>query len=142
MDATTIAMLASAAVSLLAPYLKQVGEGLAKQVGEEIGKGAGGVAWNRAKNLYETVRAKFSTKPSAAEALDDLAKSPDDEDVQASVRTQLKKIMSADEAFSKELANILKAAADAGADTVFHTNIYGDVQKLVQMGTVYGDVNI
>lgn len=142
MDATAIATLASAAVSLLAPYVKQAGERLAKKVGEEIGKGAEEVAWDKAKKLYESVKAKFSTKFSATEALDDLARSPDDGDVKASVRIQLKKIMSVDEDFSKELANILKEAASAGADNVFHTNIYGDVQKLVQMGNVYGDVTI
>lgn len=142
MDASTITTLASAAVSLLAPYLKSMGEALAKKAGEEIGKEAGSTAWDKAKDLYEAIRAKFSAQPSAVEALDNLAVSPGDVDRQAAVRNQLKKIMTSDEHFAKELANILKEAADAGADTVFHTTIYGDIQKLVQMGNVYGDVTI
>lgn len=142
MDASTIATLASATVSLLAPYLKSLGEALVKKAGEEVGKETGSTAWNKARELFETIKAKFSTKPSAVEALDDLAKSPDDGDSQAAVRHQLKKVMSSDEDFAKELAHILKEAADAGADTVFHTTIYGEVKKLVQMGNVYGDVTI
>lgn len=142
MDATTIATLASAAVSLLAPYLKSVGEVLAKKAGEEVGKRAGGAAWDKAKQLYETVKAKFATKPSAAESLDKLAKSPENSDVQSSVKTQLENTMSSDESFARELANILKQAADAGVDTMFHTTIQGDIQKLVQIGVVYGNIEL
>jgi hypothetical protein len=142
MDANTIATIASAAVSLLVPYLKSFGEGLAKKAGEEIGTKSGETAWSKAKRLYETVKAKLSAKPDTARAINALEKSPDDGDTQAAVRFQLKDIMATDESFARELANILKEASEAGADTVFHTTILGDVQKLVQMGNVFGDVKI
>jgi len=35
---------------------------------------------------------------------------------------------------------LLKEASEAGADTVFQTTIMDNVQKLVQMSNVYGDV--
>ena len=142
MDASALATLASAAVSLLVPYLKSLGEELVKKAGEQIGSKTGETAWSKAKNLYEIVKAKFSSRPETAKALNALEKSPDDGDTQAMVRFHLKDVMALDRSFAQELANVLKEASDAGADSVFHTTIYGDVQKLVQMGNVYGDVTI
>ncbi len=142
MDTTAIATIASATVSLLVPYLKSLGEELAKKAGEEIGAQAGKTAWGKAKQLYETIKAKFSPKLDTAKLVSALEKSPDDGDTQAAVRFQLKEMMASDESFAKELANILKEASEAGADTIFQTTIMGDVQKLVQIGNVYGDVKI
>jgi hypothetical protein len=142
MDANIIATIASATVSLLIPYLKNFGEGLAKKAGEEIGSKSGETAISKAKLLYETIKAKFSAKPDMAKTINAFEKSPDDGDTQATVRFQLKDTMATDESFALELANILKEASEAGADTIFHTTILGDVQNLVQMGNVYGDVKI
>lgn len=142
MDATAIATIASATVSLLAPYLKSLGEQLAKKAGEEIGAKAGETAWGKAKQLYETLKAKFASKPDTAKVISALEESPNDEDTQAAVRFHLKEMMASDESFAKELANLLKEASEAGADTIFQTTIMGNVQKLVQMGNVYGDVKI
>jgi hypothetical protein len=142
MDTTVIATIASASVSLLVPYLKSMGEEFAKKVGEEIGSKTGETAWSKAKLLCEKVKAKFSAKPETSKVMTALEKAPDDADIQAAVRFHLKDIMTADEGFAKELLDILKQASDAGADTIFHTTIYGDVHKLVQMGNVYGDVRI
>jgi len=142
MDTTVIATIASATVSLLVPYLKSIGEEFAKKIGEEIGSKTGETAWSKAKLLCERVKAKFSSKPETAKVMSALEKAPDDTDTQAAVRFHLKDMMVADESFGKELAEILKQASDAGADTIFHTTIFGDVQKLVQMGNVYGDVRI
>lgn len=142
MDAITIATIASATVSLLVPYLKSFGEGLAKKAGEEIGSKSGETALSKAKYLYETVKAKFSAKPDTAKAINALEKSPDDGDTQAVVRFQLKDIMATDESFANELASILKEASEAGVDIVFNTTISGDVQNLVQIGKVIGNLKI
>ena len=138
MDTLAITTIASATVSLLSPYLKLVGENLAKEIGSQAGK----TAWEKAKQLYETVKSKFSAKPDTAKVIIALEKSPNDNDTQAAVRFHLKEIMEADNDFAKELANLLKETSEAGADTIFHTTINGNVQKLVQMGNVYGDVRI
>jgi len=142
MDASSIAMIASAAVSLLVPYLKSLGEGIAKKAGEEIGKKTGETAWRKTQHLYETIKTKFMTKSDTSKIINALAKSPEDTDTQSATRFHLKEVMTSDEYFAKELATILKEASDAGADTIFHTTIYGNVQKLVQMGNVFGDVKI
>jgi hypothetical protein len=142
MEATIISTIAVATVSLLVSYMKSIGEGFAKKTGEELGKQAGGNAWHKAKQLYQVTKAKFSTKSETREVMDALEKSPSDDDTQAVMRFHLKGIMASDENFAKELAYLLKEASEAGADTVFQTTILGDVQKLVQMGNVYGNVNI
>lgn len=142
MDTYAIATIASTTVSLLTPYLKSLAEEFTKKVGEEIGGKAGETAWNKTKQLYETVKAKFSSKPDATKVISALEKTPDDEDTRAAVRFHLKDMMTSDESFAKELAILLKEASEAGADTIFQTTIFGNVQKLVQMGNVYGDVKI
>lgn len=142
MDTTVIATIASATVSLLVPYLKSIGEEFAKKIGEEIGSKTGETAWSKAKLLCEKVKAKFSAKPETAKVMSAIEKVPDNTDTQAAMRFHLKDMMTADKNFARELADILKQASDAGADTIFHTTIFGDVQKLVQMGHVYGDVRI
>jgi hypothetical protein len=47
-----------------------------------------------------------------------------------------------DEDFAEKLSVLLKNAANAKVDTIFNTNINGDVQELVNMGFNYGTVNI
>ncbi|OGW14372.1 MAG: hypothetical protein A3G93_14945 [Nitrospinae bacterium RIFCSPLOWO2_12_FULL_45_22] len=134
MDPTSLATIATSAVALLSPYLEKAGE--------EFAKSAGSAAWNKAEKLYQAIKAKFAVKFAAREALDNLAKIPEDPDTQAAVCAELKKVMAVDEKFAKQLAGILKEAAEAGVDRVFNTTIYGDVAKLIQIGDVYGDVTI
>lgn len=142
MDTSTMVTIAGTTISLLVPYLKSVVEGMAKKTGEEIGEGAGEAALNKAKQLYNAVKTKFVSKPNAEQSLTELEASPESREYQTKVQKQLEEIMSSDEDFAKELINLLNEATQAGADTVFNTNIYGSVQKLVEIGNVYGDVNI
>lgn len=136
MDALTITTIASTTVALLSAYLKRIGENFAK----EIGGKASETAWSKAKQLYEKVKSNFVAKPETAKVINNLEKSPSDNDTQAAVRFHLKEMMEADSEFAKELANLLKETSEAGADVIFQTTINGNVQKLVQMGNVYGDV--
>src|SRR5439155_5189385 len=101
-----------------------------KKAGEETGSGA----IIKTAQLYEAIRAKFSGKPVAEQALNHLEKTPDDADTQATLCSQLKKVLEADETFATQLAQLLKGAEDEGASAVFNTNITGDVQRLVNIG--------
>ena len=76
MDAAIISALATTAVSFLSPYLAKSGEVAAKKIGED---------------LYQALKKRFSKKPAAQEALADIEKEPNDTDVQAALRIQLKK---------------------------------------------------
>jgi len=137
-----IVNLATSAVSLVVAYLSKGAKEVAKGAGQEAGKTVGVAAWKKATELYESIKTKFSGEKTAAEALEGLAKVPDDVDAQAVVRSQLITIMKQDNAFAKQVAILLTDAVDSNVDTVFHTNIAGDVGKFVQIGVVHGNVNI
>jgi hypothetical protein len=138
MDPTAISAIAGTAVSLLVPYVKKLAEGIAT----ETGKKAGEAAWDKAKELYLTLKERLCSKPETSKIFDVLERSPDDSDTQAALRFHLKDMISNDETLGKRLAVLLKEADDAGVDTVFQTTIHGNVEKLGQFGVVYGNVNL
>jgi hypothetical protein len=142
MDTSNIPAVANIAVSLLIPYLKKVAEGIAQKSGEKIGKAAGEIALDKAKQLYNTVRESFDSKPDAKKALEDLEKSLTDRTCQTDVEHQLVEIMSLNNDITNKIISLIEEADSAGADTIFHTKIRGKVKKLVQIGVVRGDVII
>ena len=142
MDAVTIGTIASTAISLLVPFLKSIVNGTAERTGEEIGAKAGNLAWEKAKQLHEVLKEKFSSKPETKKNLAVLEKTPDDKEIQSALCFQLKDIFSNDENFAKEIALILKEASDSGADAIFQTTITGNVKNLIQVGDMFGDINL
>jgi len=142
MDPVIAASIASGAVSILVPFLKSLGEEFAKSIAQELGSKAGETAWKRAKKLYEFIKSKVTSKPEFEKVITSLEESPDDADTQAMVRYHLKELMTVDESFARELSELVKQVTEGKSDVVFTTTILGNVQKLVQIGTVIGDVNI
>ena len=90
MDPATIA---TAVVTFLIPLLAEGGKSAAKKGGEA---------------LVAALERRFKEKPAAQEALEDVKKDPQDEDLQAALRVQLKKLLAADEAFRAELTQLLE----------------------------------
>jgi hypothetical protein len=91
----------------LLPYLVKAGE----KAAEEAGKKVGGDTWDKVKSLWDKLKSKIAAKPAAQEAVQDVARAPQDEDAQASLRQQLKKILSEDEALATQVAEWLKQNA-------------------------------
>ena len=137
------AIIAQTIVTLLSPalpYLLKAGESAASKIGED--------AWEKATTLWGKLAAKIKAKPSAQEAVDDVAKTPADEDAQAALRVQLKKLLSEDAGLAKELeqligewkksGNISMAAGErsvaVGGEVKSSTIITGD-QNLVRSTT-------
>jgi hypothetical protein len=94
-------------VKLLAPclpFLITVGnkavEGASQKVGEEV--------WDKAKAIWAKLHPKVAAKEAAQEAAADVAQNPEDEDLQASLRVQLKKILEDDTALADEITKILQ----------------------------------
>lgn len=141
MDTIALTTIASTVVSLLVSYLKIVGENLAKKAGEQIGSKLGETAWVKAKQLFEIVKMRFTSNSDTAKVINALEKSPNDNETQLAVQFHLKQMLETDKDFAKKLAGLLKEISEVGADTIFQTNISGNVQKLVQMGDVYGNIN-
>jgi len=99
-----IAALATSAWTTLQPYVPVLAtkamDEIRKKVPEAVGK------------VWEMIQKKFEAKPAAKEAMEDLIKSPEDADTQATFRQQLKKAMTEDESFATELSKLLEAAGD------------------------------
>jgi len=100
-----IALLATSAWTMIQPYLPVLAtkamDEISKKVPEAVGK------------VWDAITKKFETKPAAKEALDDVLKSPEDADTQATFRQQLKKIMAEDESFASDLSKLLETAGDS-----------------------------
>jgi hypothetical protein len=102
----SVTALVSSIVSFLGPclpYLVKVGEGAAG----EVGKRATGGAWERAKQLWEKLRPGVEAKASAQEAALAVAKEPNDTDLQAALRVQLKALLTNDSALAQELSKLM-----------------------------------
>lgn len=94
-----VAQLTTSVWTALQPFLPLI----ASKGAEELGRRAVGELW-------ETVRRKLSTKPASREALEDLLHSPQDADLQAQFRAQLKKALAEDPTFAASLAALLDVA--------------------------------
>jgi hypothetical protein len=88
LDPTTIAALASTAISVLAPLLQKMAEGGAAEAGKSVVSG-----------LLEKLTQHISHKGSK-EAFDDLVRDPNDADAQGALRLQLRKAMETDPDFA------------------------------------------
>jgi hypothetical protein len=98
-----IAVLATQAWTMIQPHLPVLATTatteLAKKVPEAVSM------------VWDKIKKKFEAKPAAKEALEDVLKSPDDADTQATFRQQLKKAMTEDESFASDLSKLLEAAS-------------------------------
>ncbi len=125
MDIQFISTIAAAAVGFIAPYLGKAGDAVGEKLGEEI---------------YNIVKSHFTHKPALQDALRDLEEAPDDSDLQAALRVQLKKLLKEDEAFALELQQVIRKAARTEAGSTIIQQVAGDGAK--NFGQVFGDVTI
>jgi len=123
MDPQTISVIATTALGFLSSYLAKIGEAAAKKVGEDV---------------YQALRTRLSQKPAAQEALVDLEKDPDDADLQAALRVQLKKLLADDEKFATQLQQLLQKAGNTEAGATIIKQVAGDNAK--QFGQVFGNI--
>jgi hypothetical protein len=92
----------------LLPYLLKAGDAAAEKAGQKLGEGA----WNQAQNLWRRLWPKINSNPASLEAVKDLAEMPDDTDVQAAMRLQLRKLLLADNELAKELALVFSQSSE------------------------------
>jgi hypothetical protein len=104
------AAIATAVVAFLAPYLAEGGKAVAKKVGEA---------------LVAALERRFKGQPAAEEAVHDLKATPQDADVQAALRHQLKKALAADPEFLAELARLLAELEPEAPAAGYHAEVRG-----------------
>ena len=114
MDIATLAKEVALFLTPFLPYLLKAGEKAAEEAGKELG----GDAWDRAKGLWSRLRPQIEAKPAAQEAVTDAAAAPHDEDAQAALRLQLKKLFTENEELAREIGQQWAAAQAAGVTII------------------------
>lgn len=105
MDITPVAQSLVAYLAPFLPYLMKAGE----KVVEEGAKKFGTAAWDQALAVWNKIRPQMEAKPAAVEAAQDVAEAPDDEDAQATLRQQLKKLLRDDPDLTSEIEKLIKS---------------------------------
>ena len=91
----------------------------------------GEASWAKAQQIWSQLQPKVNAKPAAKEAAADVAHDPDDADLQAALRVQLKKILDTDPDLSQAIAQLLQPL-DPGPQTL-HINqtVTGDRNPII-----------
>lgn len=110
MDFVVLAQAITTTLAPLLPYLLKAGE----KAAEETGKKIGGDTWEWAKDLWSRLRPKVEAKPAALEAAREVGLTPDDPDIQATLRVQLKKLFDEDQGLAEEAERWFEKAKAAG----------------------------
>jgi hypothetical protein len=110
MDIGTIASSLTTALVPLLPYLLKAGE----KAAEETGKAVAGQSWEWGKSLWTKLKPKVEAKPAALEAAQDVAQAPEDEDLQAVLRVQLRKLLTEEQSLAEEVSRWLEQGRAAG----------------------------
>lgn len=111
MDIAALAQTVTHWVAPALPYLLNAGEHLKEEAVKTLGENG----WGFAKTLWDKLKPKFDEKPAAAEAAQDVAAAPTEEDALAALRLQIKKLLTEDPAFLEEMQKTLETKPTAGA---------------------------
>ncbi|MEH2365174.1 CHAT domain-containing protein [Nostoc sp.] len=121
------------------PFLLNVGnkavEGASQKLGEDV--------WRKATVVWGKLQPKVEGKPAALEAATDVAKSPEDEDLQVALRVQLKKLLEYDELLAQKITQIMQENAESnkgGNITQYVTGNNNQTLGSVQDSKVVRDV--
>lgn len=109
MDPATLAAQMVAVLAPALPYLLKAGE----RAAEEAGSRLGGQAWEQASALWAKLRPRADEQPAVMEAAQEVAQRPEDEDAQAALRVQLRKLLSKDSALAAELVQVVGPGGSA-----------------------------
>src|SRR5215211_5273888 len=112
MDIGALASSVTTALVPLLPYLLKAGE----KAAEETGKTVAGQSLEWAKSLWTKLKPKIEAKPAALQAAQDAAQTPEDDDVQAALRVQLKKLLADDQSLAEEVSRWLEQGKAAGVN--------------------------
>ncbi len=137
MDIATLAKEVALFLTPFLPYLLKAGEKAAEEAGKELG----GDAWERAKGLWSRLRPQLEAKPTAQEAVTDAAAAPHDEDAQAALRLQLKKLLTENEELAHEIERQLAAAQAAGVTIIASGERSVAAQNITGSTIITGDHN-
>jgi hypothetical protein len=133
MDVQTLAKEVVTFLAPFLPYLVKAGGEAAKEAGKKFGE----AAWEQAKALWGKLHPKVEAKPAAQEAMQDAAAAPQDEDAQAALRLQLKKLLAEDETLASEVARLVQEGSQVMASTVIQQKAGDDAIQIGQARDVH-----
>jgi hypothetical protein len=133
MDIGMIAQIVTTTLAPFFPYLVKMGD----KAAEEVAKKIGGEAWDDAKALWAQIRPRVEAAPAAKEALSDAASMPDDADAQAAFRLQLKKLLTQDAGFAREIEATVEEGRQAGVSVVVSGNQAVGIGGDMRGGTIH-----
>ena len=104
--------LATAAISILAPALQQVGTHVAGRLSEQVG--------DAVRSLYERIKAKLAGDPEEAAVLEAVEAAPEDTHRLAKLQAVLAGVIAKDESFAASLERLVEAATAASPQFNVH----------------------
>ncbi|KPF49281.1 hypothetical protein D621_14965 [beta proteobacterium AAP51] len=114
MDLSSIAQAAIAILGPCLPYLLKLGD----KAAEEGAKKIGADTWILAKSLWSKLLPRLKDSPAVHDAAVELAASPNDLDLQATLRVQFRKLLARDEQFAADVRAFLTDAEKAPGNRV------------------------
>ncbi|HEX8650717.1 MAG TPA: DUF4062 domain-containing protein [Pyrinomonadaceae bacterium] len=106
-----IETVAAAAISILVPYLSEAGKGFAKKFGENMAEKAG--------NLYQAIKSKFTDDVYAEQTLSRVEEKPDSEGRKSTLEQVLIEKLQEDSDFAQRLQQLIEEAKASDARNVF-----------------------
>lgn len=106
MDVAILVKFLAPCLPFLMNIVNKAVEGAAQKLGEDV--------WTKAKAIWAKLQPKVEAKPSAQEALIDVAQTPDDEGAIAALQWQLKKLLNEDSTLADEISRLFKEAEQTG----------------------------
>ena len=134
----------TAFISPFLPFLLKLGGKAIDKASESVGSKFGEVAFGKAQAVWDKLGPQVEAKDSLKEAATDVASNPEDEDLQAVLRVQLKKLLEQDEELMKAIAQILQEdAPDGTSGTQIVQNVTGNQNQVIGQvlgGKVIGNI--
>jgi esterase/lipase superfamily enzyme len=127
--------------ALLAPHLPTLMK-LGGKAAESAASKIGTDTWEAAKKIWDKLSPTVEKKEATKEAATDLANNPEDQDLQAALRVQLKKLLEQDKELEDAIAKILAdASPEVIAGVQITQNVTGDANQIIGQvtdGKVFG----
>ena len=140
MEITTL----TAFITPFLPFLLKLGQGATEPAAESAASKFGEAEWKKAQAVWTALSSKVDTREAVKEAVTDAANNPEDEDYQAALRVQLKKLLANDAALAHQLTKILQADISRNTPTTQITQtVTGNQNQTIGQvsgGQVFGNV--
>ncbi len=124
-----IATAITAALAPALPYLLKGTEEAAKEAAKKLGS----AVWEQGVKVWELLKPKVETSPSASKALERIVNQPERKEIQAAFQLEIEDILQAEPQLLAQLSELLKTAGDT--QTYYASNI-GDGAVALGNGAV------